>query len=34
MYDQFGNQISVVDGFLLNNFKTVELVKLKLEFLA
>ena len=34
LYDQYGHQISHVDSFLLNNFSTVELVKLKLEFLA
>ena len=34
MYDQYGHQISYVDFYFLNNFSTVELVKLKLEFLA
>ena len=33
-FDQYGNQIELVDSFLYNNFSVIELVKLKLDFLA
>ena len=33
-YDQFGNEISVVDEFLLNEFRLVDLIKIKLDFLS
>lgn len=33
-FDQYGNEISMVDKFLFNEFKLVDLIKLKLDFLA
>lgn len=33
-YDQFGVEISVVDEFLLNEFRLVDLIKIKLDFLS
>ena len=33
-FDQYGNQIELIDCFLYNNFTVIELVKLKLDFLA
>lgn len=33
-FDQYGNQIELIDSFLYNNFTNIELVKLKLDFLA
>jgi hypothetical protein len=34
IFDQYGNEISMVDKFLYNEFKLVDLIKLKLDFLA
>ena len=33
-HDQFGNEISVVDDFLFNEFRLVDLIKIKLDFLS
>ena len=33
-FDQYGNQIELIDCFLYNNFTVIELVKLKLDFMA